>query len=218
MTEDTTSKLAFLFLGWLLGLLGPIIVDQIKRARENNLGRAAIKQELANLHVKLIYATHTIEEHMGTLDRAGLTWFIQQLNTHKEDDEVVRVCAALKKPLDLSDEQLSLFFSARKSPEGKSLSLQKYATPLLDSRVAALWSFRTKDQRALLEIRGVLDIMSDVVDRARYFSNLTFSKLEEGNHELVVENVNGCYAQYASQAKRIAEMICRFSDSKLVSG
>lgn len=213
MTEDTTSKLAFLFLGWLLGLLGPIIVDQIRRARENKLGREAIKQELASLHVKLIYAAHTIEEHFGTMDRAGLTWITQQLDMHKNDDEVMKICATFKKELELTDAQLSSFLATRKSPKGTSLTLQKYATPLLDSRVTALWSFRTNDQRSLLEIRGVLDIISDAVDRCRYFSNLTFSKLENGNYDLAVKNVSGCYTQYAEQAKIAAKMIGRFYGS-----
>lgn len=49
MTDDTLNKLAFLFLGWLLGLLAPIIVESIKYTREKALGRETIKNELAAL-------------------------------------------------------------------------------------------------------------------------------------------------------------------------
>ena len=45
MDEDS-AKLTFLFLGWFLGLLGPIIVDAIRRRRENALGRDALLSEL----------------------------------------------------------------------------------------------------------------------------------------------------------------------------
>jgi hypothetical protein len=50
MSGSTADKLAFLAFGWLLGLLGLIIVDSIKRRRENTLGRAAILTELTETH------------------------------------------------------------------------------------------------------------------------------------------------------------------------
>jgi hypothetical protein len=210
MQDDTLEKIAFLFLGWLLGLLAPVIVNAINTRRENKLGREAIKTELASLKIKLVIAYDTIEEHQGTMTRQGLEWITNQLSTASVDTEAHSVSEALKKLLDAPDDQLNQYFSSKKSPAGKSLTLQKYATPLLDARVSALWSFDTASQRTLLEIRSALDITSEIVDRARHFANLTFQKLENGNHALAVENVEGCYTQYALQAKRIVALIARF--------
>lgn len=212
MLDDTLEKIAFLFLGWLLGLLAPVIVDTIKQLRENKLGREAIKTELASLKVKLAFAYHTIEEHQGTVTRQSLQWITTQLSVASADREALSVGSALKKLLDAPDDQLNQYLLSKKSPTGKSLTLQKYGTPLLDARVSALWSFDTESQRALLEIRSALDIVSEVVDRARYFTNLTFQRLENGNHALAVENVEGCYTQYAQQAKRIVLLIERFEN------
>jgi hypothetical protein len=214
MQAETFEKIAFLFLGWLLGLLAPVIVDAIKRRRENKLGRAAIKTELTSLRVKLTVACHTIEEHQGTMTRQSLNWVIKQLSAAPADTETSSVSAALKKLLEAPDDQLNRYFLSRKSRGGKSLTLQSYGTPLLDARVSALWSFDTGSQRALLEIRSALDIASEIVERARYFTNLTFQKLENGNHALAVENVDGCYEQYAQQARRIVELIDKFEKSK----
>ena len=210
------EKIAFLFLGWLLGLLAPVIVDAIKLRRANKLGREAIKTELASLKVKLALANHSIEEHQGAMSRKNLQWTIKQLSAASADTEALSISAALKNILESPDDQIKQYFLSMKPLAGKSLTLQKYGTPLLDARVSALWSFDTDSQRTLLEIRSALDINAEIVERARYFANLTFQKLENGNHALAVENVEGCYTQYAQQAKRIVTLIERFENASKV--
>jgi hypothetical protein len=207
MQSETLDKLAFLFLGWLLGLLGPVIVDAIKRQRENKLGREALRTELSVLRIKLAFVYYTIEEHQGTMNRQSLKWIIKQLSTAPNDSKATKVCSALRKFLDATDEELSQYFLSKKSPAGQSLTMQSYGTPLLDARVSALWSFDTASQRTLLEIRSAFDIAAEIVERGRHFHNLTFQKLENGNHARAVENIEGCYDQYAKQAKRIVELI-----------
>lgn len=210
------EKLAFLFLGWLLGLLAPIVVDEIKRRRENKLGREAIRSELTALKVKLAFCCYLIEEHQGTMTRQSLKWHIKQLSTQSENNDALKTSAALKSFLQVTDDQLNQFFLSKKAPAGTSLTLQQYGTPLLDARVSALWSFETATQRTLLEIRSALDINAETVERAKYFNNLTFQKLENGNHALVVQNIEGCYKQYAVQAKRIIEFIEKFESTNKV--
>lgn len=207
------ETIALLFLGWLLGLLAPIIVDAQRRKREDGLGRVAIKTELANLRVKLAFAACTIEEHQGNMTRVMLEWVVKHLGTPHSDQKLTLVSSALKELLEAPDEQLSQYFTSKKARPGKSISLQRYSTPLLDARVSALWSFDTASQRVLLEIRSALDITSEIVERATYFTNLTFQKLENGNHQRALENVSGCYDQYAAQAKRIVELIGVFEQS-----
>lgn len=207
------EKLAFLLLGWLLGLLAPIIVDAIKRQRENKLGRAAIRNELASLKIKLAYACYMIYEHQGTMNCTELKWVIKHISSPNSDAETLKVSSVLKKLIEVSDDQLNQYFSSKKALPGKSLTLQRYGTPLLDARVAALWTFNNEEQRTLLEIRSAFDISADIVERARHFSNLTFQKLENGNYSRAVENVEGCYTQYASQARRIIELIERFENA-----
>jgi hypothetical protein len=55
--SDFLDKLVILFIGWLLGLLGPAIVDGIRRKRENKLGRTAILSELREVGSVLAIAT-----------------------------------------------------------------------------------------------------------------------------------------------------------------
>jgi hypothetical protein len=82
MTDATTEKLAFLTLGWLLGLLGPVIVDSIKRKRENTLGRAAILSELTELAGILSVAAYGARMRLGTADRQFLEWLKSTLEQY----------------------------------------------------------------------------------------------------------------------------------------
>jgi hypothetical protein len=85
--------------------------------------------------------------------------------------------------------------------------LQYYPIPLLDARVSALWSFDTSFQRQLLEIRRNFAILDDVVDRSRKYFDMTFTKLEGNNHELVAGNLTQTYAVYAERAVIIVNLI-----------
>ena len=164
------EKIALIFLGWLLGLLAPIIVNEIRRTREDTLGRLAIRTELSNLRVRLAFAAYTVEKHQGTMTRPKLEWILRQLEKQQSDEQLAFVRAELKNMLEVSEEQLNKFFASQKAPSGKSLTLQQYKIPLLDARVSALWSFDTTSQRILLEIRSAMDIASEIVDRATNFT------------------------------------------------
>mgnify|MGYP003381672430 CR=1 FL=1 len=85
--------------------------------------------------------------------------------------------------------------------------LQKYAVPLLDGRVTALWSFDSSFTRNLLEIRSGIGMLDDLVERSRHYADLTFGKLENGNYELVLGNLQQCYSEYAERAERIVLQI-----------
>lgn len=207
MTDATIDKLAFLALGWLLGLLGPVIVDAIKRKRENTLGRVAILSELTELAGVLSIAAYAARTRLGTVDRQFLEWLKgtleQYATTPKLQEFIPRLCTQLS----WTDDQLSAVAQRISADDGKGTVLQYYPIPLLDARVSALWSFDTLFQRQLLEIRRNLAILDDVVDRSRKYFDMTFTKLEGKNHELVAENLTQTYELYAERAMIIVNLI-----------
>ena len=82
MPADLFEKIALLFVGWLLGLLGPIIVESIKRKREDTLGRVAILSELKDLATTLALAAYGVHLRQGTFDRTFLEWLKADLEQH----------------------------------------------------------------------------------------------------------------------------------------
>lgn len=205
--SDTFEKLAFLALGWLLGLLAPIIVETIKRRRENTLGRAAILTELTELAGILATAAYGAHMSLGTADRKFLEWLkgnLEQLATTPKLQEFI---PRLRTQLSWTDEELRAVAQHMSDDHGKGAMLQYYPVPLLDARVSALWSFDSSFQRQLLEIRRNVAILDDVVDRSRKYFDMTFTKLEGSNYQLVTENLTQTYALYAERAVAIVDQI-----------
>lgn len=207
MSETTVDKLAFLALGWLLGLLAPVIVDAIRRRRENTLGKAAILNELIELTGVLAAAAYVARMRLGTADRQFLEWVKDTLEQYATTPKLQEFIPRLVTQLSLTDDQFRAVGQHMSADDGKGKILQHYPIPLLDARVSALWSFDTSFQRQLLEIRRNVAILDDVVDRSRKYFDMTFTKLEGNNHELVRENLTQTYELYADRAMIIVDLI-----------
>jgi len=207
MSDSTADKLSFLVLGWLLGLLGPITVDSVKRRRENILGRAAILTELTELAGILATAAYGARMRLGTVDRVFLEWLKASLELCATTPKLQAFVPRLRTQLSWTDEQLLTVAQHMASEDGKGTMLQHYPVPLLDARVSALWSFDTSFQRQLLEIRRNIAILDDVVDRSRKYFDMTFTKLEGNNYELVAGNLTQSYELYAERAMSIVDQI-----------
>lgn len=207
MTDSTTDKLSFLALGWLLGLLGPIIVDTIKRQRENILGRAAILTELTELAGILATAAYGARMKLGTVDRVFLEWLKKTLEQCAITPELQALIPRLRTQLSWTDKQILAVAQQMAADDGKGTVLQHYPVPLLDARVSALWSFDTSLQRQLLEIRRNVAILDDLVDRSRKYFDMTFTKHEGKNYELVVGNLTQSIELYAERAMTVVDQI-----------
>jgi len=207
MTEDMLDKIVFLLLGWLLGLVGPIVVDGIRRKRENALGRAAILTELTELAVTLSTAAYGVRMSLGTVDRQFLESLKIFLEQHEVTTQQQKFVSHLRTQLSWTDEELKKVARYMSADEGKGSMLQYYPVPLLDARVSALWSFDTSFQRKLLEIRRNVAILDDVVNRSRKYFDMTFTKLEGDNYQLVADNLNQTYALYAERAMIIVDLV-----------
>jgi len=207
MTDSTIDKLAFLTLGWLLGMLAPVIVDAIRRKRENTLGRAAILSELTELAGVLSTAAYGVRMRLGTADRQFLEWLKSTLEQYATTPALQEFIPRIRTQISWTDDELSAAAKLMSADDGKGTVLQYYPIPLLDARVSALCSFDTSFQRQLLEIRRNFAILDDVVDRSRKYFDMTFTKLEGNNHELVAENLTQTYEIYAERAMIIVNLI-----------
>lgn len=187
MSDASIDKIAFVFLGWLLGMLGPIVVEAIKRRRENALGRAAILTELNGLTETLALAAYGARMRLGTADRPFLEWLKSDLETHSLTPRLQEFVPRLRTQLSWTDEDLKKVALHMSADDGMGTMLQRYSVPLLDARVSALWTFDTSFQRQLLEIRTCVALLDDLVDRGRKYFDLTFTKLEGDNRGLKFE-------------------------------
>lgn len=207
MSDDTIEKLALLALGWLLGMLGPVVTDAIKRRRENLQVIVALAAELRELSYQLALANYVVHMHFGTVTRDYLAWLQGVTRHYTGPSRLETTQPSLAMQLELTDEQLTGAVQRMKANEGTTLVLRKFAVPLLDARVSSLWAFDNRVQVLLLDIRSNIALLNELVDQSRYYSGLTFGKLEAGNYELAVGNLRGSQRQYADRAKILVSKI-----------
>lgn len=203
MSADTIEKLALLALGWLLGMLGPVVTEAIKRRRENGLVKVALAAELQELTYMLALANYLINIHFGTVDRTYLQWLQRVTASYVGPNRSETMQPSIEMQLGLSDAQLAALVQTQKANEGTNIVTRKFAVPLLDARVSALWSLESRVQILLLDIRSSVNLLNELVDQARYYKGLTFGKLEGENYQRVVSNLEDCHRQFAERAKRI---------------
>lgn len=203
--KELCALVVSLLLGWLFGLLSPIISDAIKRRREDRQARRAMRVELHEVSHKLALAAHNIDIHQGTVTKQSLEWLKKHLEGYAGILPSTPIIELMRTQLSWSEEQLQESVVAETSKYKNAIALQKYGIPMLDSRISALWSLESQLQHLLLEIRTSVDLLNDLVDRSRYFSDLTFTHLEGNMFQKAVENAEQTYAQYAKQARRLVE-------------
>jgi len=213
MPDDTFEKLALVALGWLLGLLGPIITEGIKRRREDALGRDALLSELREVGCLLGVAAYGVHMNRGTVNREFLLWLKNDLEQHAVSEQFQIFIPNLGKQLEWSDRDILAGSRLMASEQGVSTVLQRYPVPLLDSRVSAIWTFDTSFQRSLLSIRTNMHILDDLVERTRIYHDMTFSKQEGDNHERILGNIEQACDLYAQRAIRTVKLIRQFTDA-----
>lgn len=194
-------------MGWLLGLLAPVITDAIRSRRENERGRQAVRGELRELGNTLALAAYAVRTDQGTADRKFLEWLKFDMERFSISTDLQRVTENLRHLVALTDAELVQLSAKISMNPSKATMLQRYSVPLLDSRVNALWSFETSFQRKLLEIKHHMALLEDLVDRSRKYFDLTFTKLEGDNHRLVAENLKQTCYEYGRRAELLVGKI-----------
>lgn len=206
------EKIGLLVIGWLLGLLGPLIVDRARRDRDNEMGRVAILSELRDVGRILAIAAYGVKSKEGSIDREFLEWLKSQLEKPHALEKDTAMVERLNTFLAWTDKEIAERFMYMAREDGKAGMLQKYPVPLLDSRVSALWSFDTDFQRRLLDIKLRMHRLDDMVERQRKLHDLTFSKLEEENREAVKDNIRENAAFYAKNCILVVNLIANLPD------
>ena len=205
---NTAEKVLFILLGWLLGMLSPIILDTIRKRQNISEFRAALKTEVHELRYRLACVTYMVQLKYGKVNKKLLTWIKPILDDYKGLNPVNDIRNSIEKQLAMTDEQLKEFAKLGKAAPEVGLSLKKFHLPLLDSRISFISSLDAALQNQLLEVKTHLNVLNEEVDQARFYYNLTFqSNITDKDHDRAVENLVNCYKQFGERAKIIVDLI-----------
>lgn len=203
-------SLLFLFLGWLLGLFGPIIVDEIRRRRKATQIKSSIIIELTELRFKLAFTVYKMAFSFGTWDRPLLEWIKTIVHGYKGTHTDERIEESIDKLLSRSDEDLAVGDMYGKAISLGAVALKKYNIPLLDANIGALVVLPSDFQNLLIEIKTQIGILNEQVDEAKFFYKKTFdSGISKENYKILQHNIRNTYLQVCQRAKDVADLVTK---------
>lgn len=202
------STILLVVLGWLLGILSPVIVDRIRHGREAKELRVALISELTQLRYRLAIAAYFVQMHLGTVDRQFLEWLKPVLEGYDGPDSIEDILKAVNDQLRLTDGKIAAFVASQKAKPEQSITFKKYAVPLLDSRITMLSAFKVAIRDVLLAIRTHLNFLNEEVDEARFYLRHSFdTSPSQNNYAAIRDNLDSSIEHVGKRARSIVDLI-----------
>lgn len=202
------TNILFLLLGWLLGILSPLIVDRVKRRYQIDDVKRGILTELKEARSRLAMMAYVIAVRLGGYDRNLLTWIASVLKEYEGSEPKDEALKAIERLSKLTDEQLAALAHQVKFKPGGALSLKNLSVPFLDANMGLLSLFPVDFQNRILEIRAQIDLLNQEIDEATSFYWKTFdSGTSEDNYKIISDSIRTKYQLIEGAARRLADKI-----------
>jgi hypothetical protein len=205
-----------ILLGWLLGMLSPVIVSNIQKKYTKETLHGGICTEFNELRYILIHNTCILGEKSGKFDRAFLQWFIQKVGEYPDKDITDKTVLAFNELLKSDDATIAAYVrSEREKASAKSLSLKKISAKFTDLNLAELSIFKVHYQSLLFELKRLIDNINDEIVKVETLCGMTFdSSLIRENHIIVKQSINDKYSQIQSMSITLVNKMTDFLNEK----
>lgn len=154
------NSILLVLLGWLLGLLGPVIVDAIRRRYRNKEIRTAVLSELFEARFRLAGVVYVLESRFGTYNRQLLEWLLPLLEDHRGPNPSKSIAEEMRRQLTLSDDELAAIAQEQKVDPQGGLAVKTYRLAYIDSRVGNLGVFDEESRALILDVRSNIDLFN----------------------------------------------------------
>lgn len=195
--------------GWLLGLLGPPIVDRIRRSYKREEVKIALLTELYELRFTMAAFVFRVRQHLGTIDHDMLDWLLPLFEEYRGGEADPKALEQLRTAHQLPSSALQAG-NINKSALGIGLSLKTYSLPLLQAQVSNLSILPPTFQQEILDLHSKVDLFNQqcsalITEHGRTFD----SSLSPENHAIVRKNLANGYQDLGERARRLADLISK---------
>ena len=199
-------ELLILLLGWLLGILSPIIVDKIKQQRTNKEIKNAIINEMNDLEYRLMLFSFRILIQVGKVKQEFLRWAVSIMANYTGPYENKEMYKIMKEKSDLDDAELSRRFPAKK----RGLRISKMEIPFTASKVDSLSDFSIDFQKLIFSILAQLkNLNEEITFSLNDFDKTFIPNISDEILENILTNVSEGYNRMAGRAQTIANLIAQ---------
>jgi hypothetical protein len=198
------EKLAYLLIGWVLGLIGPLIVDAFKISRRRKEVAAALRVELEELRYRLAVSSFLLISNQGRLNKDFLTWVAPIIENYRGNEPNEAAAKFVKQLVTLEEAQIDELARQKQSNEAIASRLKTQRASFLESHLAEIAKMPISTQRKIHEFRNQLQQVNEEIPKIDSLYMLTFnSSLSERNYEIVKHEVRNRTA-FVQQKYRLA--------------
>ncbi len=194
-------EFAYLILGWLFGLLSPLIVSRINRAYTKRELFDGIKTEIKECQFRTILIAYLLGARFGKYDREFLEWCLPYLEKYQGTESKEMTIKAIRGLLDLKDKDIRKVNELRRLEEkGRGLSLKKFHLPFLESKISEISCFKIELQNIIYEIISRVQLINEEIESAIRYFNMTFdSNVSDENQEIIRAELPQKYSNLQNQ-------------------
>jgi hypothetical protein len=203
------KEISYLVLGWVLGLIGPPIVDTIKSFLRKREITAALRVELEDLQYRLAISSMLLTLRYGHFDKSFLVWISPIVEKYAGNEPNVAIRDLVKRLLTIDDEaELSQAARIFHAEEGMGSSLKTFQAKFLESHLVEIAKLPVSIQRKIHEFRNQLDTLNQEIAKTEGYIKMTFDgSLSAENYRRVNEELTNKY--------RFAQDRCRLAADKI---
>lgn len=195
-----------ILLGWLLGLLTPVISDRIRRPyRRRDLVRAVV-EEMLSLQYTLATVAYLVRSRRADLPDAFLDLILPLFEQYEGPDRSDSFIETLKKFRAIPERDRSAILQT-KQDSNVGMALRQYSMPLFATQIADLAICSPDFQRSVLNIRYHLDLYNQLVPYTHSLFEKTYNKPSPEDRASLIANQERGYRDAGVRAEIIVQAI-----------
>jgi hypothetical protein len=195
-----------IILGWLFGLLSPVIVSRITRRYKRKDLHAGIIKEINHINLRLIFAYDLLSKRTGTYNQEQVAWLLKQYESLEHTDPLK--IKAYRIQTTATPQEFEVIKAQLITPKGTGLTLQKIQLLFINMHLANFSLFSPDFQSEIFELKSRVEILNSQIEVAEKYFFMTFdSNIKPANLPLIKADIEAKYIYLETAFKRTIEQI-----------
>jgi hypothetical protein len=195
-----------IILGWLFGILSPVIVSRITRRYKRKDLHVGIIKEINHTNLRLIFALDLLSKRTGTYNQELASWLLKQYES-LDDNDPLKV-KAYRIQTTATPEEFEVMKNLLSTPKGTGLTLQKVKLLFINMHLTNFSLFSSSFQSEIFELKSRVEILNSQIDTAEKYFFMTFdSNIAPANLPTIKKDLEAKYIYLESAFKRTIEQI-----------
>ncbi len=202
------EQITFILLGWLLGLLSPVIVEKISSEYNKKQFFKAACTELHDLQYRIVILCFMLGQRYGTIDSEFLQWIkpiIKNYKGYETNESVIKIVDTL---LTCNEAQFNAMIKHMRAEPNVGLGLKTFTASFLESNLSLVSKLPIELQVRIHEFRNHLNTLNQEIIVANDLHKLTFdSSVSDENHKIISSELLSKYVFIQSMCKRVVDKL-----------